>query len=759
MQRIYTLWGLLVFGLCVPPGYLEANEDTQTLYRQGLQAWQRQQPAKAEAAFKRCLALDSTYYDAYVSLAGVYQARHQFQQADTLLAIAMRLKPGRQEAIFAYGQLLDRQGDKKGAYDQLRRVLKLEPDLAAAHMGIGYLRMQPTQMMDLDEAGEAFARVCALEPRSWEAYFNLGKVRLFQGDWEGAMRSFRDLLIHKPNNFSTHYQLGMTSYLREDYEQAVDHLRRAAELNPKSLIVRWALYQGYARLGGYPDDLDAQYRIEFSPEPGLPRSIGVVFAEISAEVGLVRSDVGRSSTWADYDNDGDQDLFAMGHFEGGALFRNDATRFVEQTHTAGVEGPGGFGSIFADYDNDGDQDLYITRDAWYGKAPNTLYRNEGNGTFADVSQTAHVADEGSSFTAIWGDVDGNGYLDLFVSNGVPGDGAPNRLYLGNERGHFADIASRTGIRPDRSIGSAFADYDNDGDLDLYVANFNRLNTFYRNEGNGAFTDVTRQTRTQMPLGGYSAFFFDFDQDGWLDLFCSEMSDYQTALFSMVEGRVKSDKDRSFLYRNSKDGSFQDATYRADLGRSHGSVGAHFGDFDNDGFPDIYLANGGAEITRLEADALLYNRGDGRFVEIGRRVGLEQLGRGYGVSLADWDGDGDQDIYVPIGGTYPGDQHPNKLYRNDSPPRSWITLRLQGTKSNRDGIGARVRLRTAGRTLYAEVRGGGGLGSGNSRQLELGLDAAQKIENLEIRWPSGQIDSYQNLAVNQVLDLVEGTGGS
>ena len=232
MQRIYTLCGLLVFGLCVPPGYLEANEDIQTLYRQGMRAWQRQQPAKAEAAFKHCLALDSTYYDAYVSLAGVYQARHQFQQADTLLAIAMRLEPGRQEAIFAYGQLLDRQGDKKGTYDQLRRVLKLEPDLAAAHMGIGYLRMQPTHMMDLDEAGEAFERVCALESRNWEAYFNLGKVRLFQGDWEGAMRSFRDLLIHRPNNFSTHYQLGMTSYLRGDYENAVEYLRRAAELNP-----------------------------------------------------------------------------------------------------------------------------------------------------------------------------------------------------------------------------------------------------------------------------------------------------------------------------------------------------------------------------------------------------------------------------------------------------------------------------------------------------------------------------------------------
>ena len=130
-----------------------------------------------------------------------------------------------------------------------------------------------------------------------------------------------------------------------------------------------------------------------------------------------------------------------------------------------------------------------------------------------------------------------------------------------------------------------------------------------------------------------------------------------------------------------------------------------------------------------------------------------------MSFADWDGDGDQDIYVPIGGTYPGDQNPNKLYRNDSPPRSWITLRLQGTKSNRDGIGARVRVRSAGRILHAEVRGGGGLGSGNSRQLELGLGAAKQIETLEIRWPSGQIDSYQNLAVNQVLNLVEGTGGS
>ena len=294
----------------------------------------------------------------------------------------------------------------------------------------------------------------------------------------------------------------------------------------------------------------------------------------------------------------------------------------------------------------------------------------------------------------------------------------------------------------------------------YIANFNAVNAFYRNDtdprsGAVRFTDVTHETHTQLPLGGYFTFFFDYDNDGNLDLFCSEMSDYETALYSKLNGHTRRDQNRPALYRNEGDGHFDDQTYQAGLGRSFGTTGVQCGDFDGDGYPDIYLANGGAETGRLEPDVLLLNSRDGKFADIAAPLGMDQPGKGHGVSFADYDGDGDQDIYVPMGGAYPGDPWTNKLYRNDSQGGNWLTLRLVGVRSNRDGIGARVRVWAGGQTRYAEVISGGGAGANNSLQIEMGLSQASGVEELQIRWPSGQVDTHRNLVVNQVVIVKEG----
>ena len=732
--------------------------DVEKLHAAGVQALEERQMLQAERTFQRCLEIDSTFYDAYLSLARMYMSKRSLEPAARFLLEAMRQNPERSEAFFEYSQILSRQGKGQEAYAYLRRVLALEPQTVAAYMGIGYLRMHPNQLMDLQEAGEAFAKALELEPENYEAAFNLGKVYLQQGKLERASELYQGILADKPEHFATLYQLGIAAYLRGEYARAADVLQRAVSVSPGNLIGRRALYLVYQHLEGY-ENLPESQRLEFAVDEEV-EDAGVRLVDAALQAGVERRDLGRGSAWADYDGDGDLDLFTMGSFSGLALYRNDGKDFSEHAEEAGLVGKAGMGCLFGDFDNDGDPDLYIVRDGWYGASPNSLYRNEGNGTFADIGSTSGVADEGSGFTTCWGDLDNDGNLDLVVTNGVTGDGTPNRLYLGDGQGQFKDVGEEAGIRPGRSIGSALGDYDNDGDLDLYVANFSGINTFYRNDGelnddDVVFTDVTQKTRTQLPVGGYFTFFFDFDNDGDLDLFCSELSDYTAVVYSEVNGRTRLDRNRPSLYRNEADGTFADVTYRTGLGRSFGTTGVHYGDFNNDGYPDIYLGNGGEEMTRFEADVLLLNIRGERFVDIAPQIGLEQMGKGHGVSFADYDGDGDQDIYVPVGGMFPGDIWANRLYRNDSPQRSRLTLHLIGERSNRDGIGARVRVRAGGKDRHALVSSGGGGGGDNSLQLELGLGEAETVEELEIRWPSGQVDLWEDLEVNQYLTVREG----
>ena len=760
---LISLW-ICLASLCTAnlgsPAWAGEEEDIRELYRQGMEALEQRLTRRAEQFFVRCIAIDSTHYDANVSLAWIRVADNDLTRAESLLRKAIRLDPERPRAPFHLSKVVGRLGRLEEAYSLLHRVLELEPESAGAWMGVGSMRMRANQMMELEEAEDAFSRVRALDPANQEAVLNLGDVFMQQGKLAEAIECYRDVLSEKPTNFRTRHRLGMALYLKGDFETAASELRRAAEGSPRNPVGRWSLYLAYKQLGGYPDDLDDAHRLPFPQK--APESGAIGFVDVGAETGAAKWDGGMGSAWADYDGDGDLDLFATGAYEANALFRNDGGEgFVDRAKAAGLDGEWGLGSVFADYDNDGDPDLYLTRKGWWGKGKNSLYANGGDESFVDVAHEAGVEDGGSSFGATWGDIDNDGYVDLVVTNGVTGGESRNRLFLNDEGKLFEDIAAAAGIMPGRTIGSALGDYDNDGDLDLYLAHFVALNSFYRNDTDGTtgtvrFSDVTRQTRTQLPVQGYFAFFFDYDNDGYLDLFCSQMSAYEAVADSRIRGGTLHNVNRPALYHNEGDGRYADVTYRAGLGHAYGSTGAAHGDFDNDGHLDIYLANGGAETGRLEPDALLRNRGDGTFVDIAARIGMEQLEKGHGVTLADYDGDGDQDIYVPIGGFFPGERRHNRLLRNDTEGHNWVTLSLVGSLSNRDGIGARVRVRAGARNYHHVVSGGGGFGVNDSRQLEIGLGEADSIEEAEVRWPSGRVEVFTGLSVNNRHMLVEGS---
>ncbi|MFA6107601.1 MAG: FG-GAP-like repeat-containing protein [Candidatus Latescibacterota bacterium] len=754
-SAVLGLWLLAAAG----PASATASATADSLLQEGLRSLAQRQTHQAEKALLGCLQTDSTCCGGYLPLGRLYGDLGVLGRADTVLVQGLRVCPERTELRLEYSRSLRRQGRLPEAYAQLQRLLAVAPVDTMALLGIGSLCLEPGQTMDLDRAAAAFTRVLGLSPGNPEAAFQLGETRLGQGDRLGAIAQFESLFRQWPRNFAVAYQLGMALYLEGRYAEALIPLRRAAELAPAKLTGRWGLYLACRALGGYPDDVPAASRLELAPETDLTAT-SVRLTDVAEAAGVARFGRATGSAWADVDLDGDLDLFTMDLDTGSVYYRNEGGRFVDQTAAAGLSAPAGIGCVFGDYDNDGAPDLYVTRSAWFGRGPNTLFRNDGHGGFADVSTAAGVDDQGSSVTAAWGDVDNDGYLDLVVTNGLPGDGSPNRLFRSDGKGRFVDVAVQAGIAPGQSAGSALGDYDNDGDLDLYIANLNATNVLYRNDTDGAggrirYTDVTRTTHTQLPIGAHATFFFDYDNDGHLDLFCSELGDQETVLRSRVDGRTPFDHARPALHHNNGNGDFTDLTYQAGLGRTFGTLGAQYGDLDGDGFQEIYLANGGAESSRLEPDALLWNRGDGRFAEITQLAGLFQLGKAHGVTFADYDGDGDLDVFLPTGGPYPGDRWQSILYRNDGPARHWLTLRLVGTRSNRDAIGARVRVQAGGRTQYDQVSSGGGFGVSNSLQLELGLGSSDHADEVQIRWPSGRVEILTDVAADRVLTVVEG----
>ena len=771
-------------------------------YQRGIDALDRRDFAEAEQAFQTCLQMDANAHDARMQLARTYIRQLKFASAEVELQMLIGLlkqapsAPDKlSRAYLTLAQVFSYQQRFSDSTAALTSALEVNPDDTDARIRLGYFLGAPQQMLvpDLSASKRQFEKVLELEPNNLEAMLQLGLAEFRLGEADKAAERFENIIQNYRRHSGAYYYLGVYHLRHGDLEKAVTNFKESLRLKPRDPETLWNLWTAYSKLGGYPEELPAEFRIVVSGnsrqqatgvegrkdgrEEGIKESSSLPifqpntgsrkpttdsqFIDIAPELKMDKVDGGRGSAWGDYDNDGDEDIVAVGTYQPHALFRNNGDgTFTDVAEQAGIaDSRGGWGSLFADYDNDGYLDLYITRGGWSGAAENTLYHNNGDGTFTDVTHAAGVADPQSSFCAAWADYDNDGYLDLYIADGVIGDGAANVLYHNNRDGTFTNTAESAGVaNTGNSLGTAWGDYDKDGYIDLHVINFGQSNVLYRNNGDGTFTDVTPTTGMTLPVtDAFVTFFLDVDNDADLDIFISNSGSFQAFIAGQITGTAPHDGDRQVLYRNNGDGTFTDVTRESGLYHAFGAMGANFGDIDSDGYLDIYLATGAPQMGRLERDALFRNNGDGTFTDATFALGLGNIGKGHGVTFGDVDTDGDVDIYVPVGGAFIGDQWRNLFYQNIGAGNNWLTLKLVGVKSNRDGIGAKVTLRLGDSVIYREVSGGCGFGSTNSLSLEIGLKAHTKVDTLEIVWPSGQVDTHRNLSVNQRLVVTEGAG--
>jgi hypothetical protein len=568
-------------------------------------------------------------------------------------------------------------------------------------------------------------------------------------------------------------------------------------------------------------------------------ALPVQFTDVAAEVGLtvkttsgtpqkrfiVEGKGGAAAAFLDYDGDGDLDLYVLngsrlwgfpsGEAPKNRLYRNNLTEtgratFTDVTERAGVGDTGwGMGVTTADYDNDGDQDIFVTN-----IGPNVLYRNNGNGTFTDVTERAGVSGMGEAeragLTTKWStgcafaDYDRDGDLDLYVANYVDFDvdrwpqdrqtlkwkgievmrgpmglkGSPDILYRNNSDGTFTDVTEQAGMgEVKRYYGFAvvWGDYDNDGDPDLFVANDSVPNYLYTNDGDGTFTEVAEQagvaySQSGMPQAGMGAAFDDYNNDGWLDIFVTHFSeDYNT------------------LYRNDQNGFFTDVSFPAGVGQAswmYVSWGAGFIDYDNDGDKDLFVANGHVYpqvdlydfgMSYRETNQLFENRGEGGgsrpggsqradggmagggvvFADVSAAAGpglrVKKVSRG--ACFGDYDNDGDLDIYVANLDDTP------TLLRNDRvmDRHYWLIVRTVGTMSNHDGIGARVRVVTGTIEQIREIHAGDSFLSRSDARAHFGLGTYGKVDLLEVKWPSGTVDQLRDVVADRIITVKEKEG--
>jgi hypothetical protein len=363
-------------------------------------------------------------------------------------------------------------------------------------------------------------------------------------------------------------------------------------------------------------------------------------------------------------------------------------------------------------------------------------------------------------TAAWGDYDNDGDLDLYIGNESSETiTAPSQLFRNNGNGTFTDVAQEAGVLNNRYAKAVvWGDYNGDRWPDLYVSNYKGPNRLYRNNGNGTFTDVAGDLGVTLPTTSFPAWFWDFDNDGVLDLYvaayAAEIADLASSAL-----RLPAKTELAKLYRGTGNGRFEDVTARMNLARPNAPMGSNFGDLDNDGYLDFYLGTGYPGYQNLMPNVMYHNQRGARFADVSTAGGFAHLQKGHGVVFADFDHDGDLDIFEEMGGAYTGDKAHNVLYENPGFGNHWLTLKLVGTRSNRSAIGARIRAEIVEdgtrRSVYKWVNSGGTFGANPLRQT-IGLGGAATIEKLEIFWPtSNQTQTFTTVRADQALEITEG----
>ena len=607
-----------------------------------------------------------------------------------------------------------------------------------------------------------------------EARTLLGEVQYRMGEWESARATLGDLVAQLQHGTRqgdvdlapAWNTIGHTFFRQKDYRGATEPFRKACELKP-TLPYLYDLWMAWDALGGYPkgfpDRLKFPLREENYDRANPPN---MKFTDIAPQLHLDKFSGAGPTSWADYNHDGKPDVVACGCDNFCSLFKAQGDNFVDATIEAKLtRTEPGFGAVWGDYDNDGDPDLYIARNGWNGPAPNSLLRNNGDGTFTDVAEAAGVADKGSSFNLAWFDYDHDGWLDLVVTNGVYIDGSTNQLYHNRHDGTFENVTAKAGLaeKPGYgTIGVAVGDFDDDGWPDIFYHGRMTYNRLYRNNHDGTFTDVAASAGVKGPgtQNGYIAFFTDLDSDGDLDIWTGSLAPWEQVLAGYQPGYEPGPLDHiPRFYRNNGDGTFTDVSVEAGFKYPLGIMAAGVADLDNDGFVDLYLGTGNPELRRVEPKKLYRNIEGRRFEDITRYSGTGNLGKGHGVTFVDWDGDGDLDIYTELGGFFHGDWWHNAFYRNELGNREhWFNLRLEQPELNRGAIGARVTLHAGSLHQVQEVTAGRGFGSESPPGLHFGLGRMTRVERIEVRWPGGEKQTLSDLKADTTMTVRRGEPG-
>ena len=541
-------------------------------------------------------------------------------------------------------------------------------------------------------------------------------------------------------------------------EKAIEYLLKYLLRNPEALDVKWLLNLSYMTLGKYPAGVPQQYLIPpstFESTEDVGRFVDVAPAAginlYSMSGGLIVDDFERNGLFDVVTSDFGQ-CAPMHYFH-----NNGDGTFADRTAQAGLgDQLGGLNIVQTDYNNDGCLDILVLRGAWEFPQRKSLLRNNCDGTFTDVTAASGLAEPATDTqTAVWADIDNDGYLDLFVGN----ENKPSQLFRNRGDGTFEDISHAAGIdRIAFTKGVVAADYDNDGYVDFFVSNLNGDNFLYHNNHDKTFTEVAAQAGVQKPWQSFAAWFFDYDNDGWPDLFV-------TSYYVSVDESVRSSLGLSpnaetlKLYKNLGNGTFRDVTAEVGLDRVLMPMGANFGDIDNDGFLDMYLGTGNPSYASLYPNVLLHNKDGKFFTDVTASSGTGELHKGHAVAFADIDNDGDEDLLTEIGGAVPGDSHAFRLFENPGNGNDWISLHLVGVKTNRAAIGVRIKVTVqnegkAARSIYRTVGSGGSFGASPLTQ-HIGLGKSARITDLEISWPTTKSkQNFANVAVDQFLEIKE-----
>ena len=556
---------------------------------------------------------------------------------------------------------------------------------------------------------------------------------------------------------------------------AIQILTEILERNRDDLAARWLLNIAYMTVGDYPDQVPARWLVPpaaFASEYELKR-----FSDVAGALGLDPMKRSGGSILEDFDEDGNLDVMcsSIGFHDQLRLYHNNGDgTFTERTEQAGLVGEvGGLNLIQADFNNDGFPDVLVLRGGWLrdeGRFPKSLLRNNGDGTFEDVTEAAGLLSFHPSQTAVWFDYDNDGWIDLFVGNESVGD-TTNRceLYHNNGNGTFTECALECGVGFVGFVkGVCSADFNKDGRPDLFLSVLGGPNVLFRNDGPAGtnsvgkpvwkFTGVAKQAGVTEPLYSFPCWFFDYDNDGWDDLFVSGYRINDVGDICADYLGLPTSAERPRLYHNNHDGTFSDVTRETGLYRVLQAMGANFGDLDNDGYLDFYLGTGDPDLATIIPNRMFRNEGGRRFQDVTTSGGFGNLQKGHGISFGDINNDGSQDIYENMGGAVSGDVYHNVLYLNPGNSNHWITVKLEGVQSNRAGIGAHIRVvakhASGEQSVYKTVGTGGSFGASPLRQ-EIGLGQAQSIARMEIFWPrTGRTQVLTGLELDRFYKIKE-----